>query len=62
MQVETFRGQTRTQLLCLKEEVGAALAHFNGAVDRFNHRVNVTDRSGTSPAEVTLDARHPNQD
>jgi len=42
--VETFRRKTKEYLLCLKSEVGGALAHFNDAVDRFNQRVHASNK------------------
>src|SRR5579859_228971 len=42
--VETFRSETKGYLLCLKSEVGGALAHFNDAVDRFNQRVHASNK------------------
>ncbi len=46
--VETFRGQTKEHLLCLKTQVGSALDHFNDAVDRFNQRARISNESGHS--------------
>jgi hypothetical protein len=43
--VEQFRSETREHLLCLKSEVSRALDHFNGAVDRFNERVHVSNKT-----------------
>lgn len=43
--VETFRSETKGYLLCLKSKVGGALDHFNEAVDRFNQRVHVSNKS-----------------
>jgi len=43
--VETFRSETKEYLLCLKSEVSGALAHFDGAVDRFNQRVHASNKS-----------------
>ena len=52
--VEQFRGETKDYLLCLKSEVSGALDHFNQAVDRFNQRVHVSNKTPRSSASKEL--------